>query len=41
MKNQLDIIDKDFIDYVCYWSEKYYRNGFCDGSRVIMGCLDK
>ncbi len=19
------------MDYICYWNEKYYRNGFCDG----------
>ena len=40
-KNQLDRLDKNFMDYICYWNEKYYRNGFCDGVELIMGCIDK
>ena len=28
VRNQLDRLDKNFIDYLCYWNEKYYRNGF-------------
>ena len=29
----------NFFDYICYWNEKYYRNGFCDGSQLVMGCF--
>ena len=41
VRQQLNKLDDNFSDYVCYWSEKYYRNGFVDGARVIMGCLDE
>ena len=41
VQQQLNKIDDNFSDYVGYWSEKYYRNGFVDGARVIMGCLDE
>ena len=30
VKNQLDQLDKNFMDYLYYWNEKYYRNGFAD-----------
>ena len=32
VKKQLDILDDNFFDYISYWNEKYYRNGFVDGS---------
>ena len=41
VKQQLNKLDDNFYDYVGYWSEKYYRNGFVDGARVIIGCLDE
>ena len=41
VQQQLSKLDDNFSDYVGYWSEKYYRNGFVDGARVIMGCLDE
>ena len=41
VKNQLDRLDKNFMDYICYWNEKQYRNGFCDGVELIIGCIDK
>ena len=41
VQKQLDQLDKNFMDYLCYWNEKYYRNGFVDGSQLIMGCFDK
>ena len=41
VKNQLDRLDKNFMDYICYWNEKYYRNGSCDGVQLIIGCIDK
>ena len=27
---KLDHLDKNFMDYLYYWNEKYYRNGFAD-----------
>lgn len=30
VKKQLDQLDKNFMDYLFYWNEKYYRNGFAD-----------
>ncbi len=39
VKKQLDLLDENFMDYIFYWNEKYYRNGFCDGVELISGCL--
>lgn len=41
VQKQLDKLDKNFMDYICYRNEKYYRNGFVDGSQLIMGCFDE
>lgn len=41
VQKQLDQLDKNFMDYLCYWNEKYYRNGFVDGSQLVMGCSEK
>ena len=41
VKNQLDRLDKNFMDYLFYWNEKYYRNGFVDGSQLVMGCFEE
>ena len=41
VKKQLDRLDKNFIDYLCYWNEKYYRNGFVDGVQLITGSLNE
>ena len=41
VKKQLDILDNNFFDYISYWNEKYYRNGFVDGSQLVMGCFDE
>ena len=41
VQKQLDILDKNFMDYLCYWNEKYYRNGFVDGVQLIMGCVEE
>ena len=35
VKNQLDRLDKNFMDYICYWNEKYYGNGFCDVVELV------
>ena len=40
VKKQLDLLDENFMDYIFYWNEKYYRNGFCDGVQLIGGCFE-
>ena len=40
VKKQLEILDKNFMDYLSYWNEKYYRNGFVDGVQITIGCID-
>ena len=39
-KNNLMFLDDNFLDYLGYWNEKYYRNGFCDAIQLITGSLD-
>lgn len=41
VRKQLNILDDNFWDYLGYWNEKYYRNGFCDGVQLIMGCFEE
>ena len=41
VRKQLNILDDNFLDYLGYWNEKYYRNGFCDGVQMIMGCFEE
>ena len=41
VRKQLNILDNNFLDYLGYWNEKYYRNGFVNGSQLVMGCFDK
>lgn len=41
IKNQLSNLDNNFMDYVDYWNEKYYRCGFCDAVELISGCFNK
>ena len=31
--------DENLLVYLCYWNEKYYRNGFMEGVKTILGCL--
>lgn len=38
VEKQLDLLDKAFIDYLYYWNEKFYRNGFVDGVEIAVGC---
>ena len=40
VKKQLDLLDENFMDYIFYWNEKYYRNGFVDGVQLIGGSFD-
>ena len=39
VKKQLDLLDGNYLDYIFYWDEKYYRNGFVDGVNMVMGCI--
>ena len=41
VQKQLDQLDKNFMDYLYYWNEKYYRNGFVDGGQLVMGCFEE
>lgn len=41
VQKQLNKLDDNFMDYVGYWNEKYYRNGFCDGVELISGCFTR
>jgi len=41
VEKQLKQLDDNFFDYICYWNEKYYRNGFCDGIQLVMGCFEE
>ena len=41
VQKQLNKLDENFMDYICYWNEKYYRNGFVDAIQLIIGRLDK
>ena len=41
VRKQLNFLDDNLSDYVGYWNEKYYRNGFVDGSQLVMGCFEE
>lgn len=41
VQKQLNKLDDNFLDYLGYWNEKYYRNGFVDGFQLIMGCFEE
>lgn len=36
VKKQFDSLDSNFVDYVTYWNEKYYINGFKDAIKLIL-----
>lgn len=37
VQKQLNKLDDNVMDYIGYWNEKYFRNGFCDGIELISG----
>lgn len=41
VEKQLNVLDKAFMDYLHYWNEKFYRNGFVDVVQLIMGSFEK
>ena len=30
VQKELEQLERNFMDYLYYWNEKYYRNGFAD-----------
>ena len=40
VQSQLDKLYDDFMKYLDYCCEKYYRNGFCDATELISGCFN-
>ena len=41
VEKQLNELEKNFMAYLSYWNEKYYRNGFVDGVQMATGCFDE
>ena len=41
VEKQLSFLNDNFLDYLGYWNEKYYRNGFVDAIQLIMGCFEE
>lgn len=41
VEKQLNMLNDNFLDYIDYWNERYYRNGFCDGAQLVIGCFIK
>ncbi len=41
VEKQLKQLDDNFFDYICYLNEKYCRNGFCDGMKLISRCCEE
>lgn len=41
VQSQLDKLYYDFMMYLDYWNEKYYRNGVVDGSQLVMSCYEE
>lgn len=39
VEKQLELLDRNFVDYISYWCEKYYRYGFMDGVQLITKCI--
>ena len=40
VKKQLAILDDNVFDYISYWNEKYYRNGFVDRIQIIIRFIE-
>lgn len=39
VKSKLEKLDDNIMEYMHYWFEKYYKNGFCNAVELISGCL--
>ena len=40
VQKQLDKLDENYLDYIGYWNDKYYRAGFGDCLNLIIMSLD-
>ncbi len=40
VEKQFSFLDENIMNYIDYWNKKYYRNGFCDGFQLIVGCIN-
>lgn len=38
VRNQLEKLDNNYMDYMGTWCEKYYKSGFSDGMKIVAGC---
>ena len=36
VQKQLDKLDENYLDYIGYWNDKYYKNGFKDAVNLIL-----
>ena len=41
VEKQFKAFDKAFMEYLHYWNEKCYRNGFCDEVELVVECGKK
>lgn len=41
IQKQLEQLDRNFMDYLGHWNEKYYRSGFVDGAQIVIRCLEE
>lgn len=39
VQKQLDKLDENYLDYICYWNDKYYRAGFGDCLNLVIMSL--
>ena len=39
VQKQLDKLDENYLDYIDYWNNKYYRNGFVDSVQITIGYI--
>ena len=39
VEKQLEFLYTDFMRYMGYYNEKYYRNGFVDGVQLLSRCF--
>ena len=36
VQKQLDKLDENYLDYIGYWNDKYYKYGFKDAVNLIL-----
>lgn len=41
VRKQLKFLDDNFLDYISYWNEKYYRNEAVNGIQLVIGCFNE